>query len=74
MTENYADPVDRAGVEQENILQEQLRLARKPVATLAYKGSCYNCDEPLPEPQRFCDSDCRDDHEKILRSRSQRIY
>ena len=74
MNENYADPVDRAVVEQERLLEEQLRLARKPVETLAYIGSCHNCHEPLAEPLRFCDSDCRDDHEKIKRSRSQRVY
>lgn len=75
MTENYADPVDRAVVEQERLLEEQLRIAReKPVQRLAYVGSCHNCSEPLPDPQRFCDVDCRDDHEKLQRSRAQRIY
>lgn len=73
MNENYADPVDRAVVEQERLLEEQLRLARnKPVEYLPYIGSCHNCREPLAEPLRFCDVDCRDDHEKIRRSREQR--
>jgi hypothetical protein len=74
MTENYADPVDRAVVEQDRLLEEQLRIARKPVHTLAYIGSCHNCSEPLPEPNRFCDADCRDDHAKLQRSRAQRLY
>lgn len=74
MMENYADPLDRSVAEQDMILQEQLRLARKPVHTLAYTGKCHNCGEPLADPQRFCDADCRDDHAKILRSRSQRVY
>jgi hypothetical protein len=45
----------------------QLSLALEKVKTtpeLTIKGNCYNCDEPLPSPLRFCDSDCRDDHEK----------
>lgn len=75
MNENYADPVDRAVVEQERLLEEQLRLAReKPVHRLTYIGRCHNCSEPLAEPLRFCDVDCRDDHEKIKRSRAQRVY
>lgn len=74
MTENYADPVDRAVVEQERLLEEQLRQARKPQHTLLYSGSCYNCLEPLAHPDRFCDADCRDDYEKIKRSRAQRIF
>lgn len=31
---------------------------------LPYTGACYFCEKPLPEPQRFCDSFCRDDHQK----------
>lgn len=73
MNENYADPVDRAVVEQERILEEQLRLARQaPVEHLAYIGCCHNCREPLADSLRFCDVDCRDDYEKIKRSRQQR--
>lgn len=75
MNENYADPVDRAVVEQERILEEQLRLAReKPVEHLPYIGCCHNCREPLADTLRFCDVDCRDDHEKIRRSRAQKVY
>jgi len=74
MMENIADPVDRAVLEQEIILQEQLRQARKkPLVQLAYIGHCHNCHEPLADQLRFCDVDCRDDHEKIQRSRAQRV-
>lgn len=74
MMDNIADPVDRAVVEQEIILQEQLRIARQaPVQRLAYVGHCHNCHETLTDPHRFCDVDCRDDYEKIQRSRAQRI-
>lgn len=75
MNENYADPVDRAVVEQERLLEEQLRLARqKPTEAMIFIGRCYNCREPLADPQRFCDVDCRDDYEKIRRSRAQKVY
>lgn len=30
-------------------------------------GHCYFCLEAIDVPQRFCDSDCRDDHERIHR-------
>ena len=30
-------------------------------------GRCYYCLAWLPVEQRFCDSDCRDDHERIQR-------
>lgn len=75
MNENYADPVDRAVVEQERLLEEHLRLARdKPVERLALIGECHNCSEPLADDLRFCDVDCRDDYEKIKRSRAQKVY
>lgn len=71
MNENFADPVDRAVVEQEKLLAENLRVARARMTDPApYKGTCYNCGEPLPAPNRYCDEDCRDDFEKINRARS----
>lgn len=69
MLENYADPIDRASVEQERTLQENLRAALlKPPAPMPLIGQCYNCDEPL-EGMRFCDADCRDDYVKRTKSR-----
>ncbi|AMZ77747.1 hypothetical protein A4308_12350 [Enterobacter sp. ODB01] len=35
---------------------------------LAFTGSCHNCSEPLKEGG-FCDSYCRDDHERRFRAR-----
>jgi len=75
MMENYADPVDRAVVEQERLLEEHLRQALKqPVEKLADLGICHNCHEGTTAGQRFCDADCRDDYEKRSRSRKQRVY
>jgi len=30
-----------------------------------HTGECFNCGEPLAAPMRWCDTDCRDDWEKI---------
>lgn len=54
-----ADEID-AMIEREGFLLEQQLKVRKPV--LAAKGTCHNCDEPLPERVLFCDVDCRDDY------------
>lgn len=70
MMENYADPVDRASVEEQRILEQAIELARhKTSVVLPFIGQCYNCDEPLVPGHRFCDAECRDDHEKRARSR-----
>lgn len=70
--EHYADPMDRASVESERLLEEQLRVARsaKPI-TLPFIGKCHYCDEGLEPGHRFCDEHCRDDYEKLQRSRAQ---
>lgn len=70
--EHYADPMDRATVESEMLLAEQLRVARstEPPA-LPATGQCYNCDEGLEPGIRFCDEHCRDDYEQRQRSRAQ---
>lgn len=69
--EQYADSMDRAAVESERLLEEQLRVARSTQPTaLPCIGECHNCGEGLEPGHRFCDSDCRDDFEKIQRSRS----
>lgn len=31
---------------------------KRPAGPLA-KGSCYYCDERVPEPMRWCDAECR---------------
>lgn len=75
MNEHIADPLDRAVIEQEALLQEQLRAARvKQPAPLPFIGTCYNCHETLEDGHRFCDVDCRDDFEARKRSRAQKVY
>ena len=29
---------------------------------LQANGACLNCLSPLPEGERYCDAECRDDH------------
>jgi hypothetical protein len=28
------------------------------------RGTCYSCEEHVPDPKIFCDRDCADDHAK----------
>ena len=37
--------------------------------TLKPIGTCYNCQEKVGGCRLFCDPDCRDDYEKIQRSK-----
>lgn len=55
-----SDPLDLAAEYTEAFL-EAARAKRKEERHRPYTGYCYNCEEPLPAPQRFCDEDCRDD-------------
>lgn len=32
-----------------------------------YSGFCFNCDEGLEQPRRWCDSDCRTEWERRAR-------
>lgn len=71
--ETFADPIDRASAEQQALLDTQLRVAKEKAAAepkLAYKGKCYNCEDPLKEPLRFCDGYCVEDYEKLQRAKS----
>lgn len=75
MNEHFADPLDRAVVEQEALLAEQLRLARQKTPELiSFTGKCHNCHESLDDGKRFCDVDCREDFEARKRSRAQKVY
>lgn len=55
------DVFDRATEreEQDRELAMQNRRPSGPAAT----GHCLACEAPLPDGQRWCDSECRDDWE-----------
>jgi hypothetical protein len=71
-----ADAADAAGDEQELIadllLQQHRRAAAQHREVMsAGTGECLNCEAPL-ETGRYCDVDCRMDHERRVMSRLRR--
>lgn len=58
-----SDAVDRAEWRIAKDLQTALQHARK-VEILESDGHCCFCDEPVPQPARFCNVDCRDDYDR----------
>lgn len=41
--------------------------AARRASSLAYVGECYNCGESTPQGVNFCDVDCRETYEMIVR-------
>jgi hypothetical protein len=71
---SLSDALDRADVEIQRTIDMGIANARANLAgsrRLPPKGYCYNCDEPFPGDNEkiFCDSDCRDDYERINENR-----
>ena len=68
MLNKLSDPLDFATelAERERafLVAEQLK---KTENILAIKGYCYNCDEKLEAGLRFCDEDCRDDYDWMVK-------
>lgn len=64
--EKMSDPIDDADLAVEMNLKRSLS-HREPVPELT--GFCMECDEPTPGA--FCDSECRESHER--RERMARI-
>jgi hypothetical protein len=58
------DIIDDANNQAEMALQLQLLARRR--AGPASTGFCLSCAWPLPDGHRWCDADCRDDHERVL--------
>ena len=56
-----ADEIDRANDRAQQNLELSIRAASASAPRLPAIGSCYNCDEPVADPKRFCDAACRDD-------------
>lgn len=59
-----SDEADRANEINELVLAKQVA-HREPV--LPAIGVCHYCGEPVPGSAKFCDKDCRDDHEREQR-------
>lgn len=57
--------MDDADFTAERMARELERLlAVRKAAGPAPTGHCLNCGEPLRDPLRWCDPDCRDDWER----------
>lgn len=66
-----ADDIDWANNMAQRERDAGLAAVRRAPPTLPPTGRCYNCDEGVPAGARFCDSDCRDDYEKMAKLRRQ---
>lgn len=69
-----SDAADAAGDEQELIADLLLRQHREAAAQHqkvlgAFTGKCLNCEATL-EKGRYCDEECREDHERRVSARS----
>lgn len=57
------DDLDRASereqIDRDYAISEALRAA----PSMPPQGICYNCESIVPPGARFCDKDCRDDHD-----------
>lgn len=62
-----ADIGDKASELSEQLLTASLRNIN--TITVPFSGLCLSCEEPIDKDRRYCDIDCRDDHEKLLRKR-----
>lgn len=61
--ENYMDIADSAQQLTGDFIEESLK-NRKQLVT-PFSGVCLACEEPVQD-RRYCDSHCREDHEKSL--------
>lgn len=57
------DPNDRASELEELARQDALSASRRAKSPEPC-GCCLYCGERLPMPQRWCDADCRNEHDE----------
>lgn len=65
------DDVDRAAERQARI-NETASAHRKPVLAIKPQGTCHACEELVDDPKLFCNSECADEYEWMLRQRGRR--
>lgn len=65
----HPDPIDEAAEREQQMIE--VALANRPKPQMIYTGECHWCEEPIAKGH-YCDSECREDHEKFLRAQSQR--
>ena len=66
-----SDLADEANDVAAAVVERRVQAIRKEAAVQmpAASGKCLNCLEPV-KSARYCDSDCRDDHERRIKRRS----
>lgn len=67
-----ADDLDLAAEREQRFREDALKQALGRPLEVEPTGICANCEAPLAEGMRFCDSDCRDDHAARNRARALR--
>ena len=55
------DTVDAANQAIEHDLKISLARAHKTETDIIANGYCHTCGHPIPDNQRWCDADCRDE-------------
>lgn len=64
MREFVTDESDMATEVEMRERQLSIDIIRSRVVEVQPNGICYNCDEPVDHPKKFCDSDCASDFNK----------
>ena len=67
MRDFVVDESDQATEVEMRDTQLAIEHARRSVV-IPFTGKCYNCDEQLETPYRWCNGDCRDDWEKRVKT------
>jgi hypothetical protein len=62
------DDADRAKEIEQMTIDLAIAAACSSTSGLSPCGVCYYCDAIVPPGCRFCDADCRDDHERQQRA------
>jgi len=68
---DMADDIDRADEHIERTLAATIRASSANTVMVKRTGACLNCGTPFDagDLHLYCDADCRDDHEKLLKLR-----
>jgi predicted nucleic acid-binding Zn ribbon protein len=64
-----ADEADRGNDAAELFLDVALRNTGRPLQAVVGIGQCLNCAEPIDGDGRWCDAECRDEHQAVERAR-----
>ncbi|MCO5761905.1 MAG: hypothetical protein NHG36_10385 [Chromatiaceae bacterium] len=56
-----SDPADQADDQVEAFTKTAM--SRKQPEGPKYTGFCANCGEPVESPKRWCNAECREDHQ-----------